>query len=278
MKRIGYTSLAVFALALGLTAVASAQTPNPNGAFTFLRYWNSCPVSDVTLTNSYPSNITITDNDPYSFAGWNKHLWKFSEDGGATQATFHNYSNYSFCADFVIDGNDPDNLEGGIEISPWWSDGDGQFMVNGNSGEIAVFGGRLPFFTFTSAVPNPPYSLGFGVTYVKGTTAHLSMTYISGPAGPSSSAPATVQYDLVYAGTPYSSGARAFDQGNPAEDPPHGQWGSLEPTSVGGYAQCGHMSTQPTTASYSWSNICYSNLQSTPAKSATWGSLKALYR
>jgi len=278
MKRIGYSILAVAALALGLTAVAQAQTPNPNGAFLNLRYWNNNPISTVTSVNSYPSLVQISDDDPYSFAGWNKHLWKFSEDGGLTQATFHNYSNYSFCADVVVDGNDPDDLEGGIELSPWWSDGDGQFMLNANSGEVAVFGGRLPFFTFTNPATPPPYGAGYSVHYVKGTTAHMSMTYLSGPAGPSSSAPATVKYDLVYGGTPYTSGALAFDQGNPSEDPPHGLWGSLEPTSVGGYLQCGHMATQPTTATASFSNICYSNLQSTPAKSATWGSLKALYR
>jgi len=38
-------------------------------------------------------------------------------------------------------------------------------------------------------------------------------------------------------GTDYSSGALAFDQGNPAEDPPHGLWGLLTPFGVGGYFQ-----------------------------------------
>ncbi len=272
MKRIGTTILAVAALAFCLSAVAQAQTPNPNGA-NVRAFWINNPVSTITITNTYPSLVSVTDNDPFSFAGSNKHIWKFSEDGGATQAVFHNYSNYSFCADVTVSGNDPDDLEGGLEISPWWSDGDGQFMINGNNGEIAVFGGRLPFCsnhaTGTVAFTQPDY--------VRGSTIHMSMTYISGPNGPSQTAPATVTYSTINQGLPYTFGPVAFDQGNPSEDPPHGQWGSLEPTSVGGYMQCSHMSTQPTTMTVSFANICYSNLQSTAVKTVSWGSLKALY-
>ena len=274
MKRIGYIGLAAFAFAFGLAAVAQAQTPNPNGAFLNLRYWNNNPVSTVASTNTYPALISISDDDPFKFAGWNKHLWKFSEDGGATQAAFQNNSNYSFCADVVLNGDDPDDLEGGLEISPWWSDGDGQFMINGNSGEIACFGGRLPFCsnhssgTFLFAQPD----------YVKGTSIHLSMTYISGPGGPSSAAPATVTYATVNGGMPYTFGPVAFDQGNATEDPPHGLWGELSPASAGGYLQMGHMATQTTTSSVAFSNICFSNLQSTPAHTASWGKLKSLYR
>jgi len=275
MKRIGYLGLAVFALSLGLTAVAQAQTPNPNGAFLNLRYWNNNPISTVSSTNAYPSSIQISDNDPFSFAGWNKHLWKFSEDGGATQAVFHNASNYMFCADVTLSGVDPDDLEGGLEISPWWSDGDGCLYINGNNGEIAAFGGRLPFCSNhasgSGAFPQPDY--------VKGSTIHLAMQYLAGPVDPTvSGIPATVTYSTVNGGTPYSFGPVPFDQGNTSENPPHGLWGSLDPTSVGGYFQMGHMSTQATTAAITFANICYSNLQPTPTHTSTWGSLKALYR
>jgi hypothetical protein len=277
MKRIGYLSLAVFALALGLTAVAQAQTPNPNGAFVSLRYWNSCPVSTVTSTNAYPASIHINDTDPFSFAGWNKHLWKFSEDGGATQAVFHNASNYKFGADVTISGNDPSELEGGIELSPWWSDGDGQFMINPNSGEIAVFGGRLPFASNHATTYPPGYFAQ--PDYVAGSTITLQMQYIAGAVDPTiSGVPAQVTYYTVNGGTTYQFGPLAFDQGNTAENPPHGLWGSLEPTSVGGYMQCGHQSDMATSADITWSNITYTNLQSTPAHTSTWGSLKALYR
>ena len=111
MKRIGYIGLAAFALAFGLAAVAQAQTPNPNGAFLNLRFFNDCPVSTVSTTNTYPALIAISDTDPFMFAGTNKHLWKFSEDGGATQAKFHNNSNYSFCADVVLNGRHGEGVE-----------------------------------------------------------------------------------------------------------------------------------------------------------------------
>lgn len=275
MKRIGYLSVAVFALALGLTAVAQAQTPNPNGAYIHTGYFFDCPVATVSVSNLYPASITISDDDTYMFTGTNKHLWKFSEDGGSTQATFYNASNYEFCANVTLSGLAPDDLEGGLNISPWWSDGDGQFMINGNSGEIAVFGGRLPFCsnhaTGSGAFTQPDY--------VNGTTIHMSMTYLAGPVDPTiSGIPATVTYYTVNGGTPYSFGPAAFDEGNTLENPPHGLWGELQPTSVGGYFQIRHTSVELTQGSMTWANICYTNLQPVPTKTSTWGSLKALYR
>jgi len=270
MKRFAYYSVAALALAFVCQTSAQAQTPNPNAAFTQTAYFNDCPVSVPTVTNSYPALVRISEVDAFGCAGGlNKDLWKFSEDGGATKAAFNNNSNYSFCADVTLSGQDTADLEGGIEISPWWSDGDGQFYINGNSGEIAAFGGRLPFYTFTVA---------YGAHYVLGSTIHMACTYISGPIDPTiSSVPATVKYDIVIGGTPYTSGPLNFDQGNTSENPPHGLWGELNPASVGGYLQVGHTGA-PTNGSESWANICYSNLQTTPAKQTSWGALKTLYR
>jgi len=59
------------------------------------------------------------------------------------------------------------NGEIGLRLSPWWSpDVDGVFMLNTASGEIACFGGRLPFYSFTG---------NHGQTYVKGTSVTLSI-------------------------------------------------------------------------------------------------------
>src|SRR5262249_10104208 len=44
-------------------------------------------------------------------------------------------------------------------------------------------------------------------------------------------------YDLTYQGNSYTSGELKLDQGNPAEDPPHGLWGLLNFAEVGGYFQ-----------------------------------------
>jgi hypothetical protein len=60
----------------------------------------------------------------------------------------------------------------------------------------------------------------------------MMMTYV--PPGVFS-VPGFIKYELAYGVDEYSSGWLAFDEGNPAEDPPHGLWGLLTPHTVGGY-------------------------------------------
>lgn len=249
MKRITHHSLAcsaVLALAIvtGLAVSAHAATPTPSSAVTKTRIFNDCPTSTITVTNNYPSNITIADDDLDCFGFANLHNWRFSENG-TTPAQFDNASTFRFAADLVISGTG--NGEAGLQISPWWSpDVDGRFNVRTPDGEIAVFGGRLPFYSFTG---------GHGINYVAGETIRLEMRY--DPNGTSAAKPATIEYLVTYHGTTYSSGRLPFDQGNPAEDPPHGQWGMLQPAEAGGYFQprLGNGSNVLVTAS--WSNIEY---------------------
>src|SRR5206468_11471531 len=62
-----------------------------------------------------------------------------------------------------------------------------------------------------------------------------------------------------------SSGPLPFDQGSPADDPPHGLWGELVPAYAGGffmpllYTHAG----QNVTLACQWSNICYEILPTT---------------
>jgi hypothetical protein len=120
----------------------------------------------------------------------NLHGWSFSEDGGATASLFKNSSNFVACAFFKIDGNGQG--EGGLRFGPWWSPlTDGRFMANSEAGhvpagEVAAFGGRLPFYSFTG---------NFGVTYVRGTTVYMRITYKAN--GLSSGSPATIQYRYI---------------------------------------------------------------------------------
>jgi hypothetical protein len=53
--------------------------------------------------------------------------------------------------------------------------------------------------------------------------------------------PATIEY-IYDDGLPVSSGQIPFDEGNPAEDPPHGVFGILNFANVGGYLQFNNMS------------------------------------
>lgn len=272
MKRIGYSSLAVAALALGLfAAVANAGdgrtcpgvTPTPNGYFVQMNYWDNCPTStDTYVLGANSVVMTELHNDCFGYA--DKHLWKFSADGGTTMAEFENCSMYEFCADVTVTGDG--GGEAGIEISPWWSAGDGQFMLNYASGEIAVFGGRLPFYSFTAA---------YGLTYAKGQTYSMKMAY--NPRNLDAAFPGEVKYILIVGGTIYDSGWLNFDMANPSEDPPHGLYGALVPHTVGGYfqPQCGQGADWNATCQFT--GICF-NPVPTPAASTSWGKLKSIYR
>lgn len=265
MKRIGYSSLAYTALMLVAMAGAAFATPVPNSAFIALRTFNDCPLSTLTATNSYPASISILDvMDPACVGFANLHSWSFSEDGGATATLFKNGSNFHFCADVAIDGQGEG--EGGLRFAPWWSQFvDGRFMINATTGEVACFGGRLPFYSFTG---------NFGVTYVKGTTVHMEITYLAHSL--TSADPATIQYQYVDGSGTHNSPVLPYDSGNLAEDPPHGLWGCLHDAMVGGYFQ--PRANTGAALACTWSNICFENLDVVPAQSSTWGRLKSLYR
>lgn len=249
------------ALAAGLGA-AWASTPEPNSAVVITRVFNDCPSSVVTVDNSYPSLISIEDAElfcPNGFA--NLHVWRFSEDG-IDPVLFWNDSQFRFAADLVIDGTS--NGEAGLQIAPWWSQlVDGRFNVRTTDGEIACFGGRLPFFSFTGA---------YGLAYVKGTTIHLEMIYT--PNGLSETDPATIEYKLVYDGMEYSSGIIPFDEGNPNE--PYGTWGCLDEAQAGGHVQVFIQDGDDLTAT--WSNITYEGTPPVPVEETSWGRVKSTFR
>jgi hypothetical protein len=131
---------------------------------------------------------------------------------------------FRFYADVTLTGTA--NCEGGLNLSPWWSqDYDGVFMIKTYDGEIACWGGRLPFYSFTA---------DHGLTYVKGTTVRLGLIY--DPHSLTEEDPATIQYFYTdVGGTTYASPVLPFDMGNPAEDPPYGLWGILNDARLGGY-------------------------------------------
>lgn len=277
MKRIRYSSLAfAVVLALGMLAAGLAvaadgldctppvNTPNAAAATVFTRVFNDCPGSNLDVVNNYPTMISIHDSDE-GCVGWaNLHGWNFSEDG-ITPAVFENCSHYQFSCVVNISGTGA--AEGGLRVSPWWSlDVDGRFMVNAGSGEIACFGGRLPFYSFTVA---------HGIHYVKGESIWMQITY--NPNQLTQASPATIEYKVFYQGQVYYSPWLPFDQGNPAE--PHGQWGELYPVHVGGYFQVPNGSGNPLyDMTATWGNIHFEGPSATPAAQKTWGQLKSLYR
>ena len=219
--------LAAATVAAFVTGAALAAPPI-DSAIINERIWNDDADSVLTTTNLYPSLISIQDaqldGDGAGGEWANRHNFRLSANGGISEAVFMNDDAFEFYSDVTITG--PANSEGGLNLAPWWSQAvDGVFMANAANGEVAAWGGRLPFYSFT---------VNHGLTYVRGTTVRMGMIY--NPNSLTELDPATIDYIYVDAdNTTYTSGPMAFDMGNPAEDPPYGLWGILNDARLGGY-------------------------------------------
>jgi hypothetical protein len=269
MKRICTLGLGAL-LAVAAMANTALATPNPSQASIKTRVFNDCPFTSVSTTNSFPSSVMIVDTTQSTscFGFTNLHTWSMSDDG-TNETAFPNNSAMSLDCDFMLEG--PTDGEGGLRLAPWWSpDADGLFNCRTTDGEIACFGGRLPFYSFTAA---------YGLHYVKGTSIHLKIEYHQN--GLSALTPATIQYTVVYNAISYTSGRLNYDMGNPAEDPPHGLWGCLNNAFLGGqFKAYSGGGVVPAGLIATWSNINFQNLddQPVPTKNSTWGRVKMLYR
>ena len=207
----------------GVLAPQAVATPAIDGAILNLRVFNDDPGSTLGTINNYPAMVEISDT-PTGTPGF-ANLHNFHLASGGSEAVFMNGDSFQFSTDLTISG--AGGGEAGLQIAPWWSqDVDGRFNFRTTDGEIAVFGGRLPFYSFTSS---------HGLTYTKGDTVRVGVAYRANSL--TMADPATIEYMLTLGGMGYTSGPLAFDQGNPAEDPPHGLWGMLNDSRVGGYLQ-----------------------------------------
>jgi hypothetical protein len=262
MKRIGYSILFT-----ALAATTAFATPVPNSAVLHERVFNDCPASTLVSTNAFPALVEFNDSDPGpSCVGFaNLHTWRFSTDG-TNAIQFQNGDAFQFGATFTLSGNG----EGGLSLAPWWSpDADGLFNVRATDGEIACFAGRLPFYSFSDPA-------GYNLRYTAGTPIHLEIIY--NPRSLSAALPAQITYNITYNAINYTSGPLNFDQGNPAEDPPHGQYGALNPWYAGGHVKMFVGEQYPVHgADATWTNITY-NSDPTPATASSWGKIKANYR
>lgn len=259
--RLGGVAVLLTAAAVMAAPVANA-TATPATASLHTRIFNDDPFSTLTTSNSYPASIVIEDDAFPGASGFaNRHAWRFSNDG-TNALEFNNGDHFRFCADLLITGNG--DCEAGLQINPWWSlMVDGSFNIRTTDGEIACFGGRLPFYSFTG---------NHGINYAKGNPIHLEITY--DPNSNTMADPATIEYKVVYLSNTYSSGLLPFDEGNPSENPPHGVWGMLSPATAGGHMQY-FVGTQAAVRS-EWSNICFEALDSVPVAGKTWSAIKSL--
>jgi len=256
---------ALLVIASGSIALAAGI---PATAIVNERVFNDCPISILTVDNTYPAYIAITDEKNGCVSGFaNRHNWRFSDDG-ASNKLFANGDGMRIFTIMTITGTGEG--EAGIGISPWWSKNvDGVFNVRTTDGEIACFGGRLPFYSFTGS---------HGVNYTKGEPIFLEINYL--PNGLNVLSPGTIEYSIEYLGSHYTSGPLAFDEGNPAEDPPYGVWGILNEATAGGFMQF-FIGSGPADADMAvrWEEIMFEDLGGPVAvEDSSWGDLKALFR
>jgi len=208
------------------------------------RVFNDNPTSTVVTTSTYPTQVQIsdtTDANPSGFA--NLHTFHLADAG--VEHPFANNEPSSFFSDLTISGTGQG--EAAMQLSPWWSqNADGFLNFRTTDGEIAAFGGRLPFYSFTGSQ---------GLHYVKGTTVRAGFIY--NPRSLSAADPATIQYFVTMPDAiTYTSGAIAFDEGNAAEG--FGSWGHLDDARIGGEmkiftGQSGPLANLTAT----WSNLSY---------------------
>lgn len=262
MRPIINSLMTALVIAVMIAPVASA-TPAVDSAVFNLRVFNDCPTSILTTGNNYPSSVWIQDTQ-LNCNGWaNLHNWHLAV--GGSEAVFNNGDDFSFSTELRISG--PTDGEAGLQLSPWWSHNvDGRFNVRSTDGEIACFGGRLPFFSFTGT---------FGLAYVKGDWIRLTIVYTSN--GLTQLSPADIQYIVDYHGATYASPRLPFDEGNPDEDPPFGLWGILNDARVGGYCQLFIQPGNPDAGVLTeWANIEFENY-SIATEDHSWSQIKSLY-
>jgi hypothetical protein len=246
-----------------MVAPLASAAPNVDGAVLNLRIFNDCPTSVLTTVNNYPANISIEETQ-LDCGGWaNLHNWHLAEGGGG--AVFGNGD--AFTLSFVLRISGTGEGEAGLLVAPWWSQNvDGRFNVRSTDGEIACFGGRLPFFSFTGT---------YGINYVKGDLITLTAVYT--PNNLTEASPADIEYIVDYNSTTYSSGRLPFDEGNPDQDPPFGVWGILNDARVGGYCQFFLQAGNPNAGMMAeWNAVDYSGY-SVPTEESNWSLIKSLY-
>jgi len=103
-------------LLLAATVSLGSAAPNPNSAVVVPRIFNDCAGSTLSITNDYPTCITIDDQNVGCVGGANLHAWRFSEDG-ANPLVFNNGDSFRFAADVTISGTG--DAEAGLQITPW---------------------------------------------------------------------------------------------------------------------------------------------------------------
>ena len=154
-------------IGLGLAAAngAYAQVTTINSVRLSTREFNDFPGSTLTVFNAYPSIIYFDDKNVSAPSGFaNRHVWRFSNDLGATAYQLQNDEFFKVSMTLTLTGNPTSpRKEAGFLFDT--IGGQGQFIVNTDH-EIVAFGGPLPFYAFPSTF-NSGDTITLGMTYVR---------------------------------------------------------------------------------------------------------------
>jgi hypothetical protein len=151
---------------VSLTAVsgAFAQISSINSATYHPREFNDIHGSSLTVVSNYPGLVAFEDKNVSAATGFaNRHVWRFSNNNGASAFQFSN--NYFFTVTMTLTlTGDPalPRKEAGFLFDTLG--GQGQFILDTDAHEIVAFGGPLPFYAFPA-------------TFHSGDTVNLGMTY-----------------------------------------------------------------------------------------------------
>jgi hypothetical protein len=153
-------------LAFVFAGGAMAQVSSINSDILHVREFNDDSNSVLTVVNNYPSLVSFDDRqlDGDGMGGEfaNRHVWRFSNDGGGTAYAFNNNDFFNVSMSVTLDGTVSPRKEAGYLFDT--AGGQGQFIVNTDAHEIVAFGGPLPFFAFPA-------------TFMAGQTITLGMEY-----------------------------------------------------------------------------------------------------
>ncbi|HZW08403.1 MAG TPA: hypothetical protein VFF69_00730 [Phycisphaerales bacterium] len=156
------------------------------------RRFNDYSGSTLVTTNNFPSLVRFDESNFGSGGFANQHVAWFSGDGGASHYDFARTDRFVISLDVTLDvGSTSPRKEAGFRFDTFQA-GEAFFFVT-SDGEVAAFGGMLPFHSF-------------GHVYTPGSTASLSLIYTPDDDGDAFDGDAST-FEYVYNGT--SSGPLA---------------------------------------------------------------------
>lgn len=182
-------------LAISLIAFAGFAQAQVNGVKIQERIFNDYPNSKLVTTNNFPSMVQFNESNFGSGGFANRHAAYFSADSGATAKDFNYTDAFDFSFTLDLDATPAGGREAGFHVN---SGGDYGFFGVLPNGEIAAFGGSLPFFTSGTGVWTP------------GNEVQLRMVHKPGDG--TAANPSVMDY-MFNAGSGWVTVSKKFDNG-----------------------------------------------------------------